>query len=161
MLLDGLAGVWRDRLRRCEASELTVAEFCAREGVGASTHYYWKRKFEEAGESVSAPLFVPALWKDSTANGGTDGSHPTGQPAEELLGCLEGVDDAGPMNGPIRLDSSALARSRIDREMEASIRIDFPNGVVVRIGGDASAETIRSAVESAGRIEGSTEEAGC
>ena len=152
MLLDGLAGVWRDRLRRCEASELTVAEFCAREGVGASTHYYWKRKFEESGESVSAPLFVPALWKDSTANGGTDGSD---------RGCLEGVDDAGPMNGPIRLDSSALARSRIDREMEASIRIDFPNGVVVRNGGDASAETIRSAVESAGRIEGSTEEAGC
>ena len=150
MSVDGLAGVWCDRLRRCESSDLTVGEFCEREEVGVSTYYYWKRKLEDAGGSVSAPLFVPARWKDSTRSGETVGEDRAGV-----------IDVAGSMKEAILLEASADARGRIDRSMGESIRVELPNGSIVRIGGDASAETIRSAVESAGRIGLSTEEAGC
>ena len=152
MSVDGLAGVWCDRLRRCESSDLTVGEFCEREEVGVSTYYYWKRKLEDAGGSVSAPLFVPARWKDSTRSGETGAEDRTSAGA---------IDVAGSMKEAIRLEASADARGRIDRSMRESIRVELPNGSVVRIAGDASAETIRSAVESAGRIGLSTEEAGC
>ena len=150
MAVDGLAEAWCDRLRRCEASGLTVGEFCERERVGVSTYYYWKRKLEDAGGSVSAPLFVPARWKDSTRSGETGGEDRAGV-----------IDVAGSMKEAILLEASADARGRIDRSMGESIRVELPNGSVVRIAGDASAETIRSAVESAGRIGLSTEEAGC
>ena len=130
MSADGLSGVWRDRLRRCETRESTVAEFCEHERVGLSTYYYWKRKLEDAGESVSAPLFVAARWKAPGASGGRN-------------------DNGGPN------------AEGTDWSMGDSIRVDLPNGAVIRIGGEADSETIRAAVESAGRIAGSTEEAGC
>ena len=121
MSVDGLAGVWRDRLLRCEASDLTVAEFRARERVVVNTYYYWKRKLEDANRNVSAPLFVAARWKDSTANDGREGN---------ALSSPKVIDDARARSEPIWLEGSAVTRSRIDSSMEESIRIDLPNGAV-------------------------------
>ena len=44
---------WSERLRRHEASELTVAEFCAEEGVSVPSFYHWKRKLADAKPAVS------------------------------------------------------------------------------------------------------------
>jgi hypothetical protein len=41
---------WIDRLARHRASDLSVAAFCAAEGVSANALFYWKRQF-----AASAP----------------------------------------------------------------------------------------------------------
>ena len=38
------AVVWRERLRRYERSQLTVVEFCHREGVSVPSFYHWRRR---------------------------------------------------------------------------------------------------------------------
>ena len=37
--------LWRDRIRRQQASGLTIAQFCAQEGVARSKFHAWKRRF--------------------------------------------------------------------------------------------------------------------
>lgn len=41
------AAVWRERLRRYEDSEQTVAEFCHAEGVSVASFYQWRRRFAQ------------------------------------------------------------------------------------------------------------------
>ena len=38
------AALWRERLKRFDASSLTVARFCAQEGCSTASFYQWKRK---------------------------------------------------------------------------------------------------------------------
>jgi hypothetical protein len=38
------AALWRRRLKRFDASSLTVARFCAQEGCSTASFYQWKRK---------------------------------------------------------------------------------------------------------------------
>jgi hypothetical protein len=45
--------LWLDRLNRQAASQLTVAEFCAREGVSLPSFYQWKRRLSPRVESAS------------------------------------------------------------------------------------------------------------
>ncbi len=40
-----LHAIWRDRVRRQEASGLTLAKFCAQEGVARPRLHAWKRRF--------------------------------------------------------------------------------------------------------------------
>jgi hypothetical protein len=44
----GKAAVWRERLRRYERAEMTVAEFCQREGVSVASFYQWRKRLAEA-----------------------------------------------------------------------------------------------------------------
>lgn len=37
--------LWRDRIRRQEASGLTIAQFCDQEQIAASAFHSWKRRF--------------------------------------------------------------------------------------------------------------------
>jgi transposase-like protein len=37
---------WRERLERCNRSQMTVADFCADEGVLVALLYQWRRKLE-------------------------------------------------------------------------------------------------------------------
>ena len=66
--------LWRDRLRRFQSSDLTVAAFCDWEGVSQAAFYMWRKKLQaDSGlrsrktvESVSsrlasAPAFVQIL----------------------------------------------------------------------------------------------------
>ena len=56
--------LWRDRFGRCAKSELTIGEFCAREGIATATYYYWRKKLaSSAGRRKSAhrPVFQPVL----------------------------------------------------------------------------------------------------
>ena len=45
---------WQERLRRFEASDLTVARFCARERVTVPRFWYWRRKCADIGANQSA-----------------------------------------------------------------------------------------------------------
>ena len=60
-----LHALWRDRVRRQEASGLTIAQFCAREGVARSKFHAWKRRFRlmqspDQGPALPAPSpFLP------------------------------------------------------------------------------------------------------
>jgi hypothetical protein len=48
--------LWQQRLQRFARSGLTVAAFCAREGVSSASFYAWKRRL--AGDPPG-PHFVP------------------------------------------------------------------------------------------------------
>lgn len=53
------AGYWREMLKRQPHSELTVRDFCEREGVSTASFYNWRRRLAEAERVVDAPAFVP------------------------------------------------------------------------------------------------------
>jgi hypothetical protein len=44
-----LHALWRERIRRQEASSLTIAQFCAQERVARSKLHAWKRRFRLMG----------------------------------------------------------------------------------------------------------------
>jgi hypothetical protein len=50
-----LHALWRDRVGRQEASGLTIAQFCAQEGVARSKFHAWKRRFQLMEASVQYP----------------------------------------------------------------------------------------------------------
>lgn len=66
--------VWRTRLRRYRQSDLTVAEFCRREGVSVPSFYQWKKKLADdnspplAAAEVVDPKFVPLVVNDSATH---------------------------------------------------------------------------------------------
>jgi hypothetical protein len=47
--------LWRDRIRRQEASGLSVHQFCAREKCSASAFYRWKKCLPRLGSSAQPP----------------------------------------------------------------------------------------------------------
>ena len=51
--------LWVDRLSRFAASDLSVAAFCAAEGVSPNSFFYWKRQFAHAPDRAAEPLFLP------------------------------------------------------------------------------------------------------
>jgi len=60
-----LHATWRDRIRRQEISGLTIAQFCAQEGVARSKFHAWKRRFHlmalpDQGPTLPVPsTFLP------------------------------------------------------------------------------------------------------
>jgi hypothetical protein len=54
-----LHALWRDRVRRQEASGLAIEEFCAQERVARSKFYAWKRRFRLADAADQCPT-LPA-----------------------------------------------------------------------------------------------------
>ena len=57
----GLERTWRQRLHRQLSSGLSIAAFCAREGVTCSAFYAWKRRLTARSRPAPAqpPVFVP------------------------------------------------------------------------------------------------------
>ena len=66
--------LWRDRLRRFQSSDLTVAAFCDWEGVSQAAFYVWRKKLQAdsglpsrknvarvSSRLASAPAFVQIL----------------------------------------------------------------------------------------------------
>jgi hypothetical protein len=56
-----LERVWRQRLQRQTASGLSIAAFCAREGVSSASFHSWKRRLAAASLPAlpEPPVFVP------------------------------------------------------------------------------------------------------
>jgi hypothetical protein len=50
-----LHALWRDRVRRQEASGLTIAHFCAQECVARSKFHAWKRRFRLMSSQDQCP----------------------------------------------------------------------------------------------------------
>ena len=67
-----LERAWRQRLQRQSTSGLSIAAFCAREGVSCASFQAWKRRL--AARSLSArpapPLFVPLQLDPHPPGGG-------------------------------------------------------------------------------------------
>ena len=60
---------WLDLLRRQRASGLSVAAFCRRDGVAASSFFAWKRKLGSSlGSSLGSPLALPAFIEATVAD---------------------------------------------------------------------------------------------
>src|SRR5262245_56426947 len=52
--------LWADRLDRFAAADLSVAAFCAKEGVSVNSFFYWKRRFAASPRTPEAePCFLP------------------------------------------------------------------------------------------------------
>ena len=58
-----LHALWRERLRRHVDGGLTIAQFCAREGLSTATFHAWKRRLRlnELAGSLPAPSASPAF----------------------------------------------------------------------------------------------------
>jgi hypothetical protein len=60
-----LHAVWRDRIRRQEASGLTVAQLCDQKSVARSKFHAWKRRFRlmetqhRSEQAPALPAFLP------------------------------------------------------------------------------------------------------
>lgn len=54
-----LAQQWRDRLRRFDQSELTVAEFCRLEEYSVASFYQWRRRLQSGQLGDRSSAFVP------------------------------------------------------------------------------------------------------
>ena len=50
-----LHAVWRERIRRQEASGLTIERFCSQEGIARSKLHAWKRRFRLADVAEQRP----------------------------------------------------------------------------------------------------------
>jgi|GEM_PF-1202869 len=64
-----LARQWQQRLARFEHSELTIAEFCEREGYSTASFYLWRRKLR-GSELSPDPAFIPVQIDGSEFTGG-------------------------------------------------------------------------------------------
>jgi len=52
--------LWSERLSRFAAADLSVAAFCAAEGVSVNSFFYWKRQLADPSAPPDAdPLFLP------------------------------------------------------------------------------------------------------
>lgn len=54
-----LAQQWRDRLRRFDCSELTVADFCRLEQYSVASFYCWRRRLQSGQLGDHSATFVP------------------------------------------------------------------------------------------------------
>lgn len=52
-----LANQWRERIEQFERSDLTIAQFCKREGCSDASFYHWRRRFRDTQHST-ATAFV-------------------------------------------------------------------------------------------------------
>ena len=72
-----LERAWRQRLQRQSTSGLSIASFCAREGVSSASFQAWKRRL--AARSLPArpepPLFVPLSLDPHPPEGGLPPFH--------------------------------------------------------------------------------------
>jgi hypothetical protein len=72
-----LERAWRQRLQRQSTSGLSIAAFCAREGVSSASFQAWKRRL--AARSLPArpelPLFVPLQLDPHPPEGGPPPFH--------------------------------------------------------------------------------------
>ena len=59
--------VWSARMARYHDCNLTVAEFCRREGVSVPSFYQWKKKLSE-GAKEAPPAFLPIEIKSSAGS---------------------------------------------------------------------------------------------
>ncbi len=50
-----LHAMWRERIRRQEASGLTIEQFCSQEGIARSKFHAWKRRFRLADVAEQRP----------------------------------------------------------------------------------------------------------
>lgn len=52
--------LWVERLARFPAAELSIAAFCAAEGVSVNSFFYWKRRLADPAVVADAePCFLP------------------------------------------------------------------------------------------------------
>ena len=50
-----LHALWRERIRRQQASGLTIEQFCSQEGIARSKFHAWKRRFQLADVAQQRP----------------------------------------------------------------------------------------------------------
>ncbi len=51
--------LWADRLKRFRTADLTVAAFCAAEGVSVPAFYQWRRRLTRKAPTAGTPTVVP------------------------------------------------------------------------------------------------------
>ena len=55
-------GYWREQIRACEASGLSIVGYCRQQGLSASGYHWWKRRlkgFDASGVLATAPVAGP------------------------------------------------------------------------------------------------------
>lgn len=89
----GAEAVWRERLARFDRGDLTVAEFCRREGVSNPSFYQWRKRIGQCHRQ--ARRVQPA---------------DRGASAAEVSGCFLPVNVAGLSTAEIELPNGLKIR---------------------------------------------------
>jgi hypothetical protein len=55
------ANVWREVIRRQQASGLSIAQFCRQEGLAQASFYNWRKKLAADNDSLFLELELPHL----------------------------------------------------------------------------------------------------
>ncbi|QDV40668.1 hypothetical protein Enr13x_69930 [Stieleria neptunia] len=92
-----LAQQWRDRIERFAQSDLTVADFCDREGYSVASFYQWRRKLR------SSVLVDPSAPSDRPASFVAVELQPVAMEAAQL----NGLEIELPGGAVARLDQNA------------------------------------------------------
>jgi hypothetical protein len=58
--------LWRDLLEEKRLSGLSVADWCAKEGVSAFTYYYWRKRILSDSAVCAPGCADPAAWGSSS-----------------------------------------------------------------------------------------------
>jgi hypothetical protein len=58
---DAVRQAWIDRLDRFDSAGLSIAQFCATEGVSLASFYLWKRRLTDQPESIPSAADAPRL----------------------------------------------------------------------------------------------------
>tara|TARA_R110002049_G_scaffold46487_1_gene135211 strand:+ start:176399 stop:176725 length:327 start_codon:yes stop_codon:yes gene_type:complete len=71
------AKLWAERLRRFQQAQMTVAQFCADEGVSQPSFYSWKRKLQspQTQNALTTARFMPVAFQAKPEQHRTPATH--------------------------------------------------------------------------------------
>ena len=102
---------WRQAIERCADSGMTIAAFCAREGLKPTTYHYWRRKTKRGDECPS-----------STADPGAAGALSPVRVIDDR-GCAAGVEIVAKNGYVVRVGEQA-ASEHVRRVLQAVSQLD-------------------------------------
>lgn len=133
--MDERERIWRERIAWQQQSGMTVVECCDVEGVSVASFYRWKKLIEgtvqprigrgEGRAMAASPSFVPITLRPS-----------------------------GPDQKTRSVDSRESRSQKDDvHTMVGSLRVEFPNGVVIHLPLDLDGQRLGDVILAAGQIQ--------
>jgi len=126
----GLHRVWRKRWERFEASSVTVAEFCRREGVSTAAFYQWRKRLRR--QSASAEKRTAASLPATRGSG----ARPQGRSGGFVELAVSSL-------AVVELDLPNGVRVRVPADREAAL------GAAIRAAGEVACHSVASGKERA------------
>lgn len=121
---------WRRALKRRAKSGMTIAEFCASEGLKTTTYHYWQREIKRRDDE-SPPKHMPVSEKMKN---------------QISAGALRD-DESQSQHMPVG-DGQLVPVQVVDDQAMAVVEIVASNGFVIRVSEQASTEHLKRVLQA-------------